>query len=70
MFALKPNWLKNQTCLGNNQGVFRNEEIKGHRDTNVEYVWMNLKATLKFNIPGINPTLNTSTWSSKWGQLI
>ena len=29
-----------------------------------------LQSYLKFNIPGITPTWNGSTWSSSWGQLI
>ena len=29
---------------------------------------MSLEATSKFNIPGITPTWNASTWSSRWGH--
>ena len=56
----KPNLLNNQTCLGTNQCVFRKEKNKGYLNmnfkdgaTNVEYVWMSLKDTSKFNTPGI-----------------
>ena len=37
--------------------------------TNVDYVWMSLKATSNFNIPQIAPNCNAYTWSSRWGQL-
>ena len=37
--------------------------IKDHWGTNDEYVWMSLKVTSKFNIPGITQTWNGSTWS-------
>ena len=56
-------------------GVFRKEKIKGYPNitsnkgvTNVKYVWISRKVTSKFNIPGIIPTWNTSTWGPRWVQ--
>ena len=63
-FLGKPNSLRNKTCLGPKQGVYQKEKTKGYinMNLNVEYVWMILKVTEKFNFPGVPPTWNASTW--------
>ena len=38
--------------------------------TIVAYVWLSLKVTSKFNIPGETTIWNVSTWSSRWVLLI
>ena len=56
-------------------GCFWIEKVKGYPNmpskkgvTSVKFVWMSRKVTSKFNIPGITPTWNTSTWGSRWFQ--
>ena len=44
--------------------------LKKIRLINNEYVWKCLKVTSYFNIPGIIPTWNASTLSSRWGQVV
>ena len=38
--------------------------------TNLEFLWMTHKVTSQLNNPGITPTWNASTLSSRWSQLI
>ena len=64
--AWKSNFVGHQVTSRIFQGVFRNT----NGVTNIGNMWMSLKATSKFNIPGITPTWNSSTWSSRWGLLI
>jgi hypothetical protein len=65
-FAQPSEMLKHQSgCVSErkNQGLSEYGIIKSV--TNCEFVF---KATSKFNIPGITPTWNASTWSSRWGH--
>ena len=39
---------------------------KARGSPNVEYVWVSLKVTSKWNFPRIPPTWNASTWLSRW----
>ena len=62
-FLRKPFLLNHQKRYYTNQGVFLKEETKGYLNmnfkkgvTNIDYVWMSLEVTSKFNIPVITPT--------------
>ena len=60
--------ISQKTCLGTTQGMIRKDKYKGYLNmnlqscvTNVEYVWMSLKITSSFYIPGKTTTWNAST---------
>ena len=42
-FLRKPNLLKNQTCLGTNQGVVQKKETKGYPNMNFENTVTNVE---------------------------
>ena len=53
--------LNHLKCVDTNQGVFQKEETEGYlkmnlkKITNIEYVWVSLEVTSKFNFPVITP---------------
>ena len=56
-------------CVSKNTKCFINiNKIK--LITNYENVQISLKATSKFNFPGMTTTWNAFTWVSRWGQLM
>ena len=51
-----------------NQGLYEYHQTKWV--TNFDNVKISVKATSKFNFPGITPTWNASTREASWGQMI